>query len=170
RTEAARRVAYCSSEFPPESIRMMITATRYCCSSAAVTMETPARRSEPNWPANRLRPSFKIRGTPPATRAANNGTSVRNSKCAPRHKAVTAAINVSGEKLRNRVGGPNEGLRRVDTAVFTVISFCGIRTVKNKRKSPGVYCGGRVLFHRHANRFIEESWNRTTHHHLKSNA
>ncbi len=71
--EETRRVAYCSNATPPESISTTIAPTRYSPSSAAVKMEIPASRSEPNSNASSLRARAASRGTPPRTKMPWSG-------------------------------------------------------------------------------------------------
>ncbi len=73
RTEDARRLANSSRAVPPESMRITITPTRYSPRSTDVTMETPARWSDPNSRASSFRVSGTSKGTPPTTSARISG-------------------------------------------------------------------------------------------------
>ena len=69
-TADARRVTYCSSALPPESINTTIEPARYSPISADVTIERPARRSEPNSPVSAFFARSITSGTPPIRRTA----------------------------------------------------------------------------------------------------
>src|ERR1700736_6795570 len=73
-TREARREAYSSRAVPPESISTTMAATRYCRSKTAVTIETPARKSEPNSQAHSFLASCTKRGKPPASSVTYRGT------------------------------------------------------------------------------------------------
>ena len=47
-TDDAMRVANCSKALPPESIKTMIVAIKYCPRKTAERIAIPASRSEPN--------------------------------------------------------------------------------------------------------------------------
>ena len=103
-TEDALRTAYCSSAVPPESISTTSAPARYSPSSTAVTIEMPARRSEPNSRRSALRASTQTSGPPPRTSAARSGARARagvawkpkrSSRWAPIAAVVSSAIHVS---------------------------------------------------------------------------
>ena len=59
KTDEARRVAYCSSAVPPESIKTTIAATRYSRMMTAVTIETAGQKIGAEFA--RKKPSAQLR-------------------------------------------------------------------------------------------------------------
>jgi hypothetical protein len=81
-TEDAFAVPHSSSASPPESIRTTMVATRYSHGAIAVSIETPAGRSEPNSRLNNFFRSSHTMGTPPISSAADRGMSLAGAgKC-----------------------------------------------------------------------------------------
>src|SRR5580692_4858282 len=74
-TDEARAVANVSSVSPPDSISTTIVATRYSRNKIAVTIETPASRSDPNSRLTSFFSSTQTSGTPPISNAAKSGMS-----------------------------------------------------------------------------------------------
>src|SRR5215467_16273080 len=73
RTADDRRVAYCSRAAPPDSINTTIEATRYSPRITAVTIETPAIRSEPKSRARTRLERLTRSGRPPRMSTAYSG-------------------------------------------------------------------------------------------------
>jgi hypothetical protein len=98
-------MTYCSSATPPDNMRTTIAPTRYSPSNAAVTIEIPASRSEPNSRANSLRASSAINGTPPRTNVAQRGKRAAQSGACTflgaRAKEFHDAMNPSGLSAHN---------------------------------------------------------------------
>jgi hypothetical protein len=97
-TEVAFAVAHSSSASPPESIRTTMVATRYSRSAIAISIETPARRSEPNSRLNNFFRSSQTMGTPRIRGAADSGMSLAGAgKCrayfSRRCKSIASSVN-----------------------------------------------------------------------------
>src|SRR5579859_5624250 len=100
-TREARRVANSSNAVPPESINTTIEATRYSWRRTAVTIEAPAKKSEPKSAVHNFLASWTMSGKPPAASATNSGifakrpasaTKNRSAKCAAIPTAAISAI------------------------------------------------------------------------------